>query len=76
MTEYDQEFLDKLKQLCLEFDSKAEAYPDPDYVGFALYYYATHPDYEFYKGGSIGINTEFSEGGDEYKAELFVSKIH
>ena len=72
MTEHDDDFLLKLKQLCLEFDSKAEAYPDPDYAGFALYYYATHPDYDLHPGygGSIDIQTEFCEGGKEWEEEL------
>ncbi|MFA6769090.1 MAG: hypothetical protein WCR86_11795 [Parabacteroides sp.] len=72
MTEYDIDFLMKLKQLCLEFDTKAEAYPDPDFVGFALYYYATHPGYDLHcgYGGSIDIQTEFCEGGKEWIEEL------
>ncbi|MEN6293147.1 MAG: hypothetical protein ABFD07_14190 [Methanobacterium sp.] len=69
---YSKEFLNTLKELCLEFDSKAESYPDPDYVGFALYYYATHPDYNLTPGygGSTDIQTEFCEGGKEWVEEL------
>jgi hypothetical protein len=46
MTEYDDDFLQKLKQLCLEFDSKASWYPDPDLVGYALYTFAKNPPTE------------------------------
>ena len=43
MTEYDEDFLQKLKQLCLEFDSKASWWLDPDLVGFAIYQFAKNP---------------------------------
>jgi hypothetical protein len=69
MTEYDAEFLEKLKKLCLEYDLKAGFYPDSSLEGFALYYFALHPEYKFCSyGGSIDF--EFKEGGAEYRKEL------
>ena len=70
MTEIDNDFLTKLKQLCLEFDSKAEAYPDFDYVGFAIYYYATHPECNPNPTMASKIDTGFCEGGNEWITEL------
>jgi hypothetical protein len=66
----DDEFLSKLKKLCLEYDVKAGSYPDPDYVGFALYYFALHPDADLNTAFGNEIDTEFSEGGKEYSEEL------
>jgi len=70
MTEHDDDFLLKLKQLCLEFDSKAEAYPDFDYVGFAIYYYATHPGCNPNPTMASKIDTGFCEGGKEWIIDL------
>lgn len=69
MTKYDAEFLATLKELCLEYDSKAEFYPESSLEGFALYYFATHPDYNFHNG-MTPIDYEFCEGGEEYRKEL------
>jgi hypothetical protein len=67
---YESEFLSKLKKLCLEYDSKAGSYPDPDYVDFALYYFALHPEADLNTAFGNQIDTEFSEGGKEYLEEL------
>ena len=65
----DSDFLEKLKKLCLEYDSKAQAYPESPFEGFALYYFALHPDYKFDSWGG-GVDIDFCEGGKEYKEEL------
>ena len=67
---FDENFLIKLKRLCLEFDRKSEAYPEHDYEGFALYYFATHPECELNPAYGNKIDTEFSEGGEAYLKEL------
>lgn len=67
MTEYDTEFLAKLKQLCLEYDSKAEFYPESSLEGFALWYFAQHPDHKF---SGIGIDYEDYREGKEYREYL------
>jgi len=73
MEKYDEEFLRKLKQLCLEFDSNAGWWPDHDLEGFALYQFAVNPpkepvnEYTFermYKG------IEYTEEGKKYLKEL------
>jgi|GEM_PF-3860300 len=69
MTEYDADFLAKLKQLCLEYDSKAGFYPESSLEGFAIYYFAQHPNHKFKSGGG-GIDYEFRDGGNEYMEEL------
>ncbi len=69
MTGYSKEFIDQLKQLCIEYDSKAEFYPESSLEGFALYYFATHPDHKF-DGFSNGIEYEYCDGGKEYREEL------
>jgi hypothetical protein len=43
----DDEFLSRLKQLCLEYDSKAGRWPENELEGFAVLYFAQHRDYEF-----------------------------
>ncbi|MEN6554281.1 MAG: hypothetical protein ABFC34_15490 [Methanobacterium sp.] len=40
MTEYDQEFLEKLKQLCMEYDTKYGEYAETKYQGLSLYDFA------------------------------------
>jgi len=40
MTKYDQEFLAKLKQLCLEYDSKVGLHPESDLEGCSIYCFA------------------------------------
>jgi hypothetical protein len=67
MTEYDAEFLEKLKKLCLEFDAKAGWWPDHPLHGFSIYYFALHPD-TIINDYHI-IDPEFKEGGDEYVEE-------
>jgi hypothetical protein len=62
-------FLERLRHLCLEYDRKAGYYPTHELEGFALYYFALHPEYdpsdEYNK-----IDVENSDGGNEYKEEL------
>lgn len=69
MTEYDADFLEKLRRLCLEYDTKSEFYPESSLEGFALYYFAIHPEHEF---GSYmrGIDYDDYPEGKEYKEEL------
>jgi hypothetical protein len=62
MTEYDAKFLEKLKQLCLEYDSKAGRWPENELEGYALYYFSQHPDYEFnYPYDKIDPEEEYEE---------------
>lgn len=43
MTEYDADFLEKLRKLCLEFDVKCDNWPDHELEGYALFEYARNP---------------------------------
>lgn len=69
MTEYYPEFLAKLKALCLEYDAKAGYYPDQELEGFALLFFALHPEYdpsdEYHK-----VSADFEDDGKEYLEEL------
>lgn len=65
----NEEFIQKLKQLCLEYDSRAEFYPESSLEGFALYYFALHPEHDF-GNHMTGIDYEHHEGGEEYRKEL------
>lgn len=38
--EYDKEFLDNLKKLCIEYDLKYGEYPESKYQGLSLYDFA------------------------------------
>jgi hypothetical protein len=62
-------FLERLKQLCLEYDSKAGRWPDHELEGFALYYFALHPEYdpsdEYHK-----VDPDNVDEGEEYIKEL------
>jgi hypothetical protein len=75
MIEYNSEFLEKLKKLCLEFDSRAGGYPEHPYEGFALYYFALHPEAECNPVYN-SIDPDFDEGGKEYLKELKEMKRH
>lgn len=69
----DQEFLQKLKQLCLKFDSKAGWWPEHDLEGFALYQFAANPPKEpvdEYTLEELYKNIDLSEEGKKYLEEL------
>lgn len=65
---YDQEFLSKLKELCLEYDKHAEEFPESTYEGFAIYYFASN--YGSFVPDNFGIAISDHEGGNEWLKEL------
>lgn len=68
-----QEFLEKLKALCLKFDSKAGWWPEHDLEGFAIYQFAANPPKEpigEYELEELYKNIDLSEEGQEYLKEL------
>lgn len=71
MTECDADFLEKLRKLCLEYDTKSELYPESSLEGFAVYYFALHPEHKIKKDMlGRGIDYEDYPEGKEYHAEL------
>jgi hypothetical protein len=62
-------FLERLKQHCLGYDIKAGYYPTHELEGFALYYFALHPEYdpsdEYHK-----VDADNVDEGGEYTKEL------
>jgi hypothetical protein len=68
----DDEFITRLRKLCLEYDSKAGYYPTHELEGFALYYFAVHPEYdpsdEYNK-----VDADNVDEGEEYLKELKLS---
>ena len=65
----DTEFISRLKKLCLEYDSKSEFYPESSLEGFAIYYFASHPEHDF-GNHMCGIDYEDYPEGKEYREEL------
>jgi len=64
----DDEFLSRLKKLCLEYDSKVGRWPENELEGFALYYFAQHPEYEFnYPYDKIDPDNEYQDEFDKLK---------
>lgn len=71
MTESDDQFLVKLKELCQSYDKITEEYPESPYEGFALYYFALHRK-DGFKPGYHGVNINDYEEGEEYLKEIGV----
>jgi hypothetical protein len=61
--------LERLKQRCQAYDSKAGYFPTHELEGFAVYYFALHPEYdpsdEYHK-----VDTDNVDEGVEYLKEL------
>lgn len=67
----EDEFLERLKELCQSYDKSAGNYPESPYEGFALYYFALHRK-EGFKPTSNGVSIYDREGGKDYLKEIGV----
>jgi hypothetical protein len=65
----EDEFFIRLRKLCLDYDAKAGDHPESSLEGFAVYYYALHPDTKLDPPWYV-IDSEYVEEGNEYLKDL------